>query len=223
MNRKKLVIFDLDGTLLDTVRDLAEATNHALGCCGYPTHPAEAYYNFVGRGIYNLFRNALPEDARTEENVALMRSHFVPYYNEHNTCFSHPYAGIPQLLDALGQRGLLLAVASNKYQAATEMLVSHFFPTVRFSIVLGQRDGFPMKPDPAIVGLIRQHTCTAQDEVLYVGDSGVDMQTAAHAGVESVGVTWGFRPADELRENGACHLADTPEDILKYIIPNPNS
>lgn len=217
MNRKKLVIFDLDGTLLDTVRDLAEATNHALECCGYPVHPSEAYYNFVGRGIYNLFRNALPAEARTEENVARMRSFFVPYYNAHNTHFSHPYAGIPQLLKVLEERGLLLAVASNKYQAATEKLIRHFFPDVRFSVVLGQRDGFPMKPDPAIVVLICQQTGVAPDEVLYVGDSGVDMQTAANAAVESVGVTWGFRPAGELRENGACHLANTPEEILTIV------
>ena len=217
MLQKKLVIFDLDGTLLDTVRDLAEATNHALVCCGYPTHPSEAYYNFVGRGIYNLFLNALPAEARTEENVRLMRSHFVPYYNAHNTCYSRPYPGIPQLLKALEENGLMLAVASNKYQEATEKLIGHFFPDVRFSAVLGQRDGFPMKPDPAIVNLICQQTGTLPDQVLYVGDSGVDMQTAAHAAVESVGVTWGFRPVSELNENGASHLADKPDEILRLV------
>ena len=217
MSSKKLVIFDLDGTLLDTVLDLAAATNHALQSCGFPIHPSEAYYNFVGRGINNLFRAALPEPNRTEENVSRMRSFFIPYYNSHNTDRSHPYTGIPELLHELTKANVALAVASNKYQQATEKLIHHFFPETPFAVVLGQREGFPMKPDPAIVNLIRERTGMQSDEVLYVGDSGIDMQTAANAGVESVGVTWGFRPVNELNENGACHLADTPKEIFGFI------
>ena len=217
---KKTVIFDLDGTLLDTVLDLADATNHALEACGYPTHPSEAYYNFVGRGISMLFRNALPEEERTEENIMRMRSFFIPYYNNHNTDRSHPYTGIPELLHTLQERGLTLAVASNKYQQATEKLIRHFFPHTSFAVILGQREGFPLKPDPAIVRLICEQTATAFDDVLYVGDSGIDMQTAVNAGVESVGVTWGFRPVNELTEFHACHLADKPEDILAVIQRN---
>lgn len=215
--KKKLVIFDLDGTLLDTVMDLAAATNHALESCGYATHSAEAYYNFVGRGINNLFRAALPEQERTDENISRMRTFFIPYYNCHNTDRSHPYRGISELLGTLAERGITLAVASNKYQQATEKLIRHFFPTIPFAIVLGQRDGFPLKPDPAIVGLICQQTGVQTSEVLYVGDSGIDMQTAANAGVESVGVTWGFRPISELTANGSNHLADIPNDILLYL------
>lgn len=212
--KKKIIIFDLDGTLLDTVADLAGATNHALRTLGFEAHPVDAYYHFVGRGIMNLFRAALPEDSRDEETVSRMRDLFVPYYNAHNTDASHPYLGITALLEELQTKGITLAVASNKYQQATEKLIKHFFPTIHFAFILGQREGFPMKPDPAIVRLIIEQTGFHTDEVLYVGDSGIDMQTASNASVESIGVTWGFRPIDELTVNGACHIAYMPSDIL---------
>lgn len=218
MSVKKLVIFDLDGTLLDTVLDLADATNHALEACGFPVHSPDAFYNFVGRGINNLFRSSLPEKERTEENINRMRSFFIPYYNSHNTDQSRPYQGIPELLRQLTERSIVLAIASNKYQQATEKLIHHFFPTTSFAVILGQREGFPLKPDPAIVRLILERTETQPNEVLYVGDSGIDMQTAANAGVESVGVSWGFRPVSELNANGASHVANTPNDILAYLI-----
>lgn len=214
---KRLVIFDLDGTLLDTVYDLAAATNHALSALGFPIHPVDAYHNFVGRGINNLFRAALPDNEKTDENVARMRKLFVPYYDDHNTDASQPYPGIEALLLELQQRGIAMAVASNKYQTATEKLIGHFFPDISFSTILGQREGFPMKPDPAIVTLIEERLGVTREEILYVGDSGVDMQTAANASVESVGVTWGFRPVSELQENKAKHLADKAADILLYI------
>lgn len=214
---KRLVIFDLDGTLLDTVADLATATNHALEALGYPTHPISAYYNFVGRGINNLFRAALPEGEKDDDTVARMRAQFIPYYNVHNTDASHPYPDIPALLATLQQRGISMAVASNKYQAATEKLITHFFPEVPFAIVRGQCDGFPMKPDSAIVDLIRTALSVGSEETLYVGDSGIDMLTAHNAQVESVGVTWGFRPIEELTSNHAVHLAYQATDILQYI------
>ena len=217
MIMKKLVIFDLDGTLLDTVADLAAATNHALATLGFPIHPVDAYHQFVGRGILNLFRNALPERCKSEENVTRMRDLFVPYYNAHNTDATCPYPGIVSLLSELHHSGIALAVASNKYQTATEKLVKHFFPTIPFAVVLGQREGFPLKPDPAIVGLIAGQTGAEPDDVLYVGDSGVDMQTARNAGVESVGVTWGFRPVAELTAAGVWHLVNTAEEILHFV------
>lgn len=211
---KRLVIFDLDGTLLNTIGDLAEATNYALVQCGYPQHPVEDYNMFVGNGIAKLFERALPEAERTEENIARMRSFFVPYYDSHNTCRTKPYDGIVDLLIALRQRGVALAVASNKYQRATEKLVAHFFPDIRFSAVFGQREGIPVKPDPAIVYDILSAAALTADETLYVGDSGVDMMTAGAAGICSVGVTWGFRSREELEKAGACHLVDTPHEIL---------
>lgn len=215
---KQLVIFDLDGTLLDTVADLANATNQALAKCGYPTHPTEAYYRFVGNGINKLFARALPEEARTEENVQRIRTLFIPYYNEHNADDSRPYPGIVELLTHLQDQGIQLAVASNKYQQATAKLVGHFFPGIRFAAVYGQREGIPIKPDPTIVNDILSATGISRARTLYIGDSGVDMQTARNASVESVGVTWGFRDEEELCTNGAVHIIHNAKDIQELVL-----
>lgn len=212
--RKQLVVFDLDGTLLDTVADLANATNQALERCGYPTHPVDAYYQFVGNGINKLFARALPEASSNEENVLRIRSLFVPYYNEHNADCSRPYPGIMELLWNLQSRGVRIAVASNKYHEATMKLVRHFFSGIHFSVILGQREGVLIKPAPDIVYDILRETGIDAEQALYVGDSGVDMQTALNAGVESVGVTWGFRSEEELRECGAMHIVHKAEEVL---------
>lgn len=214
---KRLVIFDLDGTLLNTIADLAASTNQALRHFNYPEHPTEAYRFFVGNGINKLFERALPEVERTEQNVLRIRSRFIPYYDQHDTDFSTPYPGIPEVLEALQNRGIKLAVASNKYQSATERLITHYFPTLRFEAVLGQREGIPVKPDPTIVNDILQATGIAREEVLYVGDSGVDMQTALHAGVDAVGVAWGFRPHTELEPFHPLAIIDNAEDLLRFV------
>lgn len=214
---KRLAIFDLDGTLLDTVADLANATNLALETCMYPTHPVEAYYQFVGNGIDTLFRRALPEEARNSENVMRIRLIFVPYYNEHNADDSRPYPGIKALLNELQKREVLIAVASNKYQQATEKLVRHFFPEINFAAIYGQREGVPVKPDPTIIHDILSETGIPLSQTIYIGDSGVDMQTAFNAGVDSVGVTWGFRSEEELREHGALHIAHRAEEITNWL------
>ena len=208
------MVFDLDGTLLDTVADLANATNQALERCGYPTHPVDAYYQFVGNGINKLFARALPEASSNEENVLRIRSLFVPYYNEHNADCSRPYPGIMELLWNLQSRGVRIAVASNKYHEATMKLVRHFFSGIHFSVILGQREGVLIKPAPDIVYDILRETGIDAEQALYVGDSGVDMQTALNAGVESVGVTWGFRSEEELRECGAMHIVHKAEEVL---------
>lgn len=214
---KRLVIFDLDGTLLNTIADLAASTNQALRHFNYPEHPTEAYRFFVGNGINKLFERALPEGERTEQNVLRIRSRFIPYYDQHDSDFSTPYPGIPEVLEALQNRGIKLAVASNKYQSATERLIVHYFPTLRFEAVLGQREGIPVKPDPTIVNDILQATGIAQEEVLYVGDSGVDMQTALHAGVDAVGVAWGFRPRTELEPFHPLAIINKAEDLLLLV------
>ena len=215
---KRLAIFDLDGTLLNTIADLATATNQALDACGFPTHPIEAYPFFVGNGINKLFERALPAEARTEENVLRIRAHFLPYYDEHNADLSRPYPGIPQLLENLQAAGIQVAVASNKYHRATEKLIQHYFPTIRFAAILGQREGVPIKPHPQIVEDILALVPVSKEEVIYIGDSGVDMQTALNAGVESIGVTWGFRPREELLQYSPTHLADTAEEIENIIL-----
>ena len=214
---KKSVIFDLDGTLLNSVADLAQATNYALSLNGYPTHPEEAYRFFVGNGINKLFERALPEGAKTEENVQRIRETFIPYYNEHKSDLTRPYAGVVDLLESLQDKGLTLAIASNKYMAATVQLVSHFFPSIHFDVVLGQRDDVPVKPHPQIVYDILQHTGYSPADVLYVGDTAVDMHTAHNAGVDVVAVTWGFRPRAELEVCNPTHIVDHPLQILSLI------
>ena len=214
---KKLVIFDLDGTLLDTIADLAVATNHALEQLGYPTHETEVIRTYVGNGINKLLERALPANERTEENVMRMRTHFIPYYDAHNADLSAPYPGIVSLLETLQEKGLQLAVASNKYQEATAKLVKQYFPTISFIEVLGQRDGIAVKPDPIIVFDILKKTDVSKEEVLYVGDSGVDMQTAQNAGVDAVAVTWGFRPRAELESFSPKGLIDKAEELVEFV------
>lgn len=214
---KKLVIFDLDGTLLNTIADLAAATNQALQHYGYPTHEVEAYRFFVGNGINKLFERALPETERTEENILKIRSQFVPYYDTHNADLSRPYPGIPELLRTLQQKGIKIAVASNKYQAATRKLIAHYFPEINFVEVLGQREGIPAKPDPSIVNEIRIKAGVNEKEILYVGDSNVDMQTARNAGVTALGVAWGFRPRTELEALHPAYIIENAEELLSFL------
>ena len=215
---KKLVIFDLDGTLLNTIADLAHSTNYALNKLGYPTHEIEKYNFMVGNGIDKLFERALPEGEKSKENVLRVRKEFVPYYDIHNADDSRPYPGIPELLSYLQDAGIQITVASNKYQAATQKLIDHYFPEIHFTAVFGQREGIKVKPDPTVVFDILEVAKVTKEEVLYVGDSGVDMQTAHNGGLTACGVTWGFRSRQELEDAGADHLADTPEALGEYIL-----
>jgi phosphoglycolate phosphatase len=216
MTSTSLVIFDLDGTILNTIADLATSTNYALAQLGFPTHPTDAYRMMVGNGVAKMFERALPAEARTPENIERMRALFVPHYDVHNADLSTPYAGIIDVMQALQQRGIQLAVASNKYQAAAEKLVAQYFP-VHFVAVFGQREGIPSKPDPIIVEDILRVAGVEQSAVLYVGDSGVDMQTARNAGVRACGVTWGFRPRAELEQLAPQHIVDTPDQLLALV------
>ena len=215
---KKLIIFDLDGTLINTIADLGACTNYALEKLGYPTHDIESYKFRVGNGINNLFRRSLPDGEKTDENVLRVRREFIPYYNAHNTDLSRPYPGMVELLEALQTEGILLAIASNKYQEATTKIIGELYPSIRFSAVLGQREGINIKPDPQIVFDILQATGVDKADVLYVGDSGVDMQTGLNAGVETCGVTWGFRPRTELEPFHPQHIVDSVEELRQIIM-----
>lgn len=215
---KKLIIFDLDGTLLNTIADLAHSTNYALNKLGYPIHEIEKYNFMVGNGIDKLFERALPEGEKSKENVLRVRKEFVPYYDVHNADDSRPYSGIPELLAYLQASGIQISVASNKYQAATQKLIDHYFPEIHFTAVFGQREGVKVKPDPTIVFDILEVAKVTKEDVLYVGDSGVDMQTAANAGVTACGVTWGFRPRAELEEFSPQYIVDTAEEIKRLIL-----
>ncbi len=212
---KKLVIFDLDGTLLNTIADLAAATNFALKQCHFPTHNIDEYNFFVGKGINHLFACALPESARNDENIAKMRQHFLKFYNAHNCDETRPYCNMINLLERLQNQGIKIAVASNKYQAGTEKLVAKYFPTIHFAAVLGQRENVPVKPDPTIVFDILKIADCQPENALYVGDSDVDMQTANNAQVEAVGVTWGFRSRQELEQYNPAHIVNEANAIFE--------
>ena len=215
----KLAVFDLDGTLLDTLEDLGNACNHALRMCGHPERSMDEYNSLVGRGIYNLFRGALPQGARSEEEVMKMKECFIPYYDRHKCDLTRPYEGIYDMLDRLEDAGIRFAVASNKYQDGTEKLVRRFFGKYGFVKILGQRDGFPIKPDPMIVAeAMNAAGVSEKEEVIYSGDSDVDMQTGANAGVRTIGVTWGFRTRQELLSCSPWAIADTPEQLCRLIL-----
>ncbi|MBO7540682.1 MAG: HAD family hydrolase [Bacteroidales bacterium] len=214
---KKLVIFDLDGTLVNTIADLADSVNHALQTLGYPAQPYEKFPYFVGNGIYKLIERALPPESRDEQTIRSVKAVFMDYYMLHNTDKSTVYEGVGELLRALADKGVALAVASNKVHEATVAMIARLFPGIGFACVLGQRDGVPTKPNPAIVAEILKTASATPTETLYVGDSGVDMQTAHNAGITAVGVTWGLRPVEELRQNAADIIIDSPMELLEHL------
>lgn len=213
----KLAIFDLDGTLLNTIGDLAASCDAVLWQNGLPQHTTDEYRQMVGCGILRLVEAAIPEYLRLPEYVEKVRQDFVAYYTNHIDLHTHPYEGIPQLIESLADRGVKIAVASNKFQAGTEQLIRSFFPDVEFVAVLGQREGIPLKPDPQIDREIIAAAGVEPSETMHIGDSGVDMQTAKAAGVRAVGVTWGFRSREELEEGGADAIVDSPEQILELL------
>ncbi len=213
----KLIIFDLDGTLLNTIDDLTDAVNYALWEYGFAPHSVDECRNFVGNGATKLMERALPEKARTPENVARMRELFFNYYNDHLWDKTQPYHSLKGMLAALQARGIKLAVASNKYQSATERLVQHFFPQVPFCAVLGQRENVPTKPHPQIVQDILAVAGCSREDTLYIGDSHVDIQTARNAGVKVCAVTWGFRPREELVACQPDYLIDTPQELVSLV------
>ena len=213
-----IIIFDLDGTLINTIDDLGQACNYALAACGFPTHKIENYPRLVGNGINKLIERALPEKLRQEETVMQVREYFVPYYDEHNCDYTRPYEGIPQLLKTLKEQGHYLAVASNKYQAATEKIVAQLFPGI-FDIVLGERENIARKPDPQIVYdiLSTLNTQLSTTNCLYIGDSLVDAQTAKAANLPFVACTWGFCTREQLLTVTPDHMVNHPLDILTLI------
>lgn len=215
---KSLVIFDLDGTLLNTIVDLGSAVNYALGEMKFPIHPIEAYTDMVGNGVRRLIERALPPEYVKPRVVDSMLELFMQYYDEHCCDATEPYPGIPELLSKLTQSGVNLAVTSNKYQSAVTKIIANYFPEDNWKAVLGNMPDVPRKPDPSIVFLALSECPTPKRDVLYVGDSGVDMETARRACVESVGATWGFRPEEELRAAYADHIVSNPDEIMTLVL-----
>lgn len=212
---KQAVIFDLDGTLLNTLGDLRAATNHALAVRGLAPRSMDEIRRFVGNGIRLLICRAMPEGTSDAEIDAALED-FKAYYAAHIHDHTVPYDGIPQLLTALRKRGMKVAVLSNKIDSASQELIAYFFPG-KTDVVFGEHIGVPRKPDPTSCRMVMQQLGVQPEQVLYVGDSGTDMQTAKHAGLYAVGVTWGFRSREVLTENGADVLVDSPEQILQII------
>ena len=234
-----VVIFDLDGTLIDTIGDLSAAVEHALSQGGFPGHSVEEYRRMVGHGIRNLVTRALPEGA-SEETIDLTLGRFVKYYTSHIDVLSRPYPGIHELLRDLSSAGVKLAVASNKFQEGTEALIHRFFDDIPFVKILGNAPGLPLKPDPEVIRLAleaasagfataqRPYSAAAKrgwtrpraggepaEAVVMVGDSATDIKTARNAGIPAVAVSWGFRPRTDLETADA--IADTPEQLLEII------
>ena len=214
---QKLAIFDLDGTLLDTIGDLAEACNYMLSLRNLGSHTREEYAKMVGNGILNLVKRALPEDKRTDEYVAAARLDFLDFYTANIDRYTRPYDGIRQVLHTLQEEGWSLAVASNKFDEGTQKLVHTIFPEIAFKAIYGNKEGLPLKPDAALVQLIMEECNATAESTVMIGDSGVDIQTAKNSGIRSIGCTWGFRPRTELEEYHADFIVDTPSEILRVL------
>ena len=215
----KLAIFDLDGTLLNTINDLADSCNYILQKNNFPTHPVDSYKYFVGNGMSKVIERALPVDISINPDIVEnLRKEFIEYYKIHSMCKTAPYTGVIDMLKTLYSMNIKLAVASNKFIEGTQMLVSQYFSEINFSSVLGQRTEVPIKPNPQIVYDIMNETeIKDKNEILYIGDTGIDMQTSKNAGVKGIGVLWGFRSKKELIENGAEYIIDKPEEIFELI------
>ncbi|MDR1020105.1 MAG: HAD family hydrolase [Synergistaceae bacterium] len=211
------VLFDLDGTLLNTLDDIADCANAALSMNGLPVHDTEAYKYFVGSGADALIRRIVPGETVSAEVLEMVRKNYAELSAKHATDKTRPYDGVHELLEALKARALKSAVISNKPDAATQGIVAHFFGEGRFDFVIGNRPGIPLKPDPAIVLLVTDAIGVPPERCMYVGDTGTDMTTAKNSGCVPVGVTWGFRKRDELLSCGAEFLIGSPEELLALL------
>lgn len=197
----ELVIFDLDGTLLNTIEDLGTAVNHSLSLRALPLHTMEEYRGKVGHGIRDLVTKSLPEELRSDAAyIDSALKDFREYYSNHIDVHTRPYAGMVELLEGIHKAGTRIAVASNKFQEGTERLIRVFFPRVEFIAIFGNREGYPLKPDPAIVKEVLSLAGTDSSKAVMVGDSRTDIRTAVAGGIDIIAVSWGFRPEEELSQ-----------------------
>ncbi len=213
----RAIVFDLDGTLLDTLDDLADSMNRALSGMGLPSHPVDAYRYYVGDGVGMLVERVLPEDRHDPDTVKALTTAFKDEYLQGWNVKTRPYPDIPELLLGLERRGLKRAVYSNKPDRFTRLCVEALLPEHPFAVVLGHREGMPRKPDPSGLHDILSRLEVRPSEALMVGDTATDMDTAAAAGVTSIGVTWGFRPESELRSHGADAILHRPGDLWSLL------
>ena len=211
------VLFDLDGTLLDTVDDIGDAANRVLSNRGFPIHPISTYYQFIGEGVKVLFTRALHQENRSEDLINTCLKEFVEDYRRNYDVKSKPYDGIPEMLNALSERNLKLAILSNKPDPLTKDCVTSLLSNWDFGVVFGQRDSVPRKPNPQAALEIAEKLTISPSNFIYLGDTAIDMKTAVSAGMFPVGAAWGFRPVKELKENGARVIIDKPIQLLDLI------
>lgn len=211
------VIFDLDGTLLNTLDDLADAGNHTCRVMGWPEHPVQAYRYFVGNGIPKLVERFTPGPYRTPETLKAALDIFVPYYNAHKEDKTVPYAGMPETLARLREAGVRMAVLTNKAHPLAKAVVEQYFPQM-FPLVQGALPDRPTKPDPELLHQLMEEMGAKPEDTLFVGDSNVDVRTAKNGGLKCCGVLWGFRTEEELAEEGADYIVRTPADLEKLIL-----
>lgn len=214
MKNYQAVIFDLDGTLADSLIDIADAMNKTLQEFGYPTHDYESYKYFVGNGLKNLVINCLPESSRNETRIELCFEKMVDNYKKSLVNNTRLYIGIDDLLNALSERNLKLAVLSNKADELTQEICNTLLNKWNFNIILGASSQFPRKPDPEAAIYLAEKMNSLPENTLYIGDTNVDMKTANAAGMFAVGVTWGFRTKKELEESGAQLIIDKPMELI---------
>lgn len=213
----KAIIFDLDGTLIDSLEDLCNAANRVLKKNNFPTHKMEKYRYFVGEGVVALITRALPDEIKNEDIINSCVGEFREEYRKSWNIKTKPYEGIAEMLDLITLRGLKMAVLSNKPDYFTKKCVAAFLPNWKFDRIIGQRDDVPKKPDPAGAKEIAEYLAVSPSEIIYVGDTPIDMETAIAAGMLPVGVLWGFRPEDELKKSGAHIVIQKPEEIIEVI------
>jgi phosphoglycolate phosphatase len=211
----KAILFDLDGTLLDSVEDIADSVNEVLRKFGFPIHSLEAYKYFVGDGMSVLAERVLPKEKSSDKVLVCQFVNEVKKeYNVRWNRNTKPYADIPELLVQLAERNILTAVLSNKPDDFTRMMIRYFFPDHHFRIVLGSREGFPRKPDPRAALEIAHDLGISSSECIQLGDTGTDMMSAQNSGMYGVGVSWGFRSREELQKHGAHHILEKPLELL---------
>lgn len=217
----RALIFDLDGTLLDTLQDLADAANEAVLAVGGTAHPVEAYARMIGEGMRALVRRALPAPLRTDDLIARAGDIMWREYSRTWSRHTRPYPGIEAMLDALGARAVPMAILSNKLDELTRQMAARYLGRWQFATVRGARPDVPRKPDPTAALAIASLLEVRPAEVAFVGDSGIDVQTAVAASMIPVGVLWGFRGEEELRAHGARILAGTPADVAALVTGGP--
>ncbi len=211
----KAVIFDMDGTILDTLDDLAGSVNHSPALFGYPTRSREEIRSFLGNGMVRLIHLSVPEGISKEQEESVLNEH-KSYYPLHSCDMTRPYDGIVDLLRELKDRGIKTAVVSNKSDANVKALVSRFFDGL-FDVSIGSMEGVARKPAPDMVIMALERLGVSKEDAIYIGDSEVDLNTARNSGLDMITVTWGFRDRDHLVQNGATIFADTPEEIIDLL------